>query len=269
MLHHKNISENNRNQKERAITQTQQSAHANDDDKYSTMMRNKERIVTLWKERQRRKAPRQQGTEVQALKQLERNRSSIGYPKEGFEVKIEFSLLYAMLSAPDTYPAEVVHAMVDEEDFTQYMTTKDGATSYAQLSAILAYAAETNPPEDAKEELSVSQKLCKKILQTVVRYAEANELDRETEIDELLTPVKKVARERIERKELAAILPLYLGYSAALLTANPLPLLVGAMGLAAAPGSAQEMQNMDKIMNETERKTDIERTGLLDEGEDF
>lgn len=233
------------------------------------MLRN-HRVVQLWKERQRRNAPRMQGTEAKALHQLERNRSSIGYPEGGFEIKIEFSLLYAMLSAPDTYPREVVQAHLKEEDFLPYLATKNGKDSYAQLSAILAYAAETNPPAAGmSEDQSVSQKLCKKILATVVKYAEAHDLDRETEIDELLKPVKRVARERIERKELAAILPLYLGYSAALLTANPLPLLVGAVGLAASPGSRVELENMDTIIAETDRASDVERTGLLDEGEDF
>lgn len=228
-------------------------------------MRKEPRIVKLWKERQKRKAPRMQGTEAKALEQLERNRNSIGYPADGFEIKIEFSLLYAMLSAPDTYPREVVHAMVAEEDFTQYMTTTKGDINYSQLSAILAYAAETNPPTDSvSEEKSVSQKLCKKILSTVIKYAEENDLDRETEINELLKPVKKVARERIEKKELTAILPLYLGYSAALITANPIPLLVGAMGLAAAPGTSGEIENMDTIIAETDRAADVEQTGLLD-----
>jgi hypothetical protein len=235
-------------------------------------MLRKQRIVEMWKERQRRNAPRMQGTETFSLQQLERNRAAFDYPKEGFEVKIEFSLLYAMLSAPDTYPAEAVRAMIDETDFTEYMTTKDGQTKYGQLSAILSYAAETNPATVSSantSEGSVAQKLCKKILQTVVRYAEEHELDRQTEINEVLTPVKRVARDRIERKELQAILPLYLGYSAALLTANPLPLLVGAMGLAAAPGNRTELENMDAILSETDRKSDVERTGLLDEGEDF
>jgi hypothetical protein len=236
------------------------------------MLRQQRKIVEMWKERQRRNAPRMQGTETFSLQQLERNRTAFGYPEEGFEVKIEFSLLYAMLSAPDTYPAEALRAMIEETDFIEYMTAKDGQTSYAQLSAILSYAAETNPPTVSTTNVSegtVAQKLCKKILQTVIRYAEEHELDRQTEIDEVLTPVHRVARDRIERKELAAILPLYLGYSAALLTANPLPLLVGAMGLAAAPNNRTEMENMDAIIGETNRKSDIERTGLLDEGEDF
>ena len=108
-----------------------------------------------------------------------------------------------------------------------------------------------------------------KILRTIIKYAEEHELDRETEIDELFKPVRRVATQRIEKKELQAILPLYLGYSAALLTANPLPLLAGAMGLMAAPSNQADIQNVEHIIAETDRAADVERTGLLDEGDEF
>lgn len=249
-------------------------------------------LAKMWRERQLKNKPRMQGTECIALEQIERNRTAFRYPKDGFEQKIEFSLLYAMLSSPDTYPKEVVHTMVDEEDFLQYIHTTNGDVSYAQLSAILAYAAECNPADiratalanavtgggekkqdetdNTKEVIPVSQKLCKKLLRAVVRYAEQHEptLDRETEISELLTPVKRVAAKRIEKKELQAILPLYIGYSAALLTANPLPLIVGAMGMASAPSSQSEMDNVNTIITDSVRVADVERTGLLDEEEE-
>jgi len=162
-------------------------------------------LAKSWRERQRKNQPRMQGTESKALQQLERNKKDFAYSGDGFEQKIEFSLIYAMLSAPDTYPREVVHQMLDEEDFEQYIHTKDGQVSYAQLSAILAYAAETNPSttnitvpttnktttvdqfklqqekqegggeeeEDnydiQKNDVTVSQKLCKRILRMIVR----------------------------------------------------------------------------------------------------
>ena len=245
-------------------------------------------LAKMWRERQRKNQPRMQGTESKALEQLERNRSAFRYPKDGFEQKIEFSLLYAMLSAPDTYPKEVVQAMIDEEDLLQYIHTKNEDVSYAQLSAILAYSAENNPTttasakttfeteeeaskinDDVKQPISISQKLCKKILRTVIKYAEEHDLDRETEIDELFKPVRRVATQRIEKKEFQAILPLYVGYSVALLTANPLPMIAGAMGLAAAPSSSADIQNVEHIIAETDRAADVERTGLLDEGDDF
>ena len=244
-------------------------------------------LAKLWRERQLKNQPRMQGTESKALEQLERNRSAFRYPVDGFEQKIEFSLLYAMLSAPDTYPKEVVQAMVDEEDFLQYIYTKNSEdVSYAQLSAILAYSAENNPTvaaatntsqtgednnnnDDVKQPISISQKLCKKILRTVIKYAEEHDLDRETEIDELFKPVRRVATQRIEKKELQAIIPLYVGYSVALLTANPLPMIAGAMGLMAAPSNSADIQNVEHIIAETDRAADVERTGLLDEGDDF
>lgn len=242
-------------------------------------------LAKMWRERRRKNQPRMQGTESKALEQLERNRTAFRYPKDGFEQKIEFSLLYAMLAEPDTYPKEVVQATIDEEDFLQYIHTKNEDVSYAQLSAILAYSAENNPTattaaktaasekeaedsNDVKQPISISQKLCKKILRTIIKYAEEHELDRETEIDELFKPVRRVATQRIEKKELQAILPLYLGYSAALLTANPLPLIAGAMGLMAAPSNQADIQNVEHIIAETDRAADVERTGLLDEGDD-
>lgn len=248
-------------------------------------------LVQQWKEHKRRTAPRMQGTEKKALKQLERNRASFDYPKDGFEQKIEFSLIYATLSSPETYPNEVFQKMIDEEDFELYLHTVDGHVSYAQLSAVLAYAAEThrstasrnysqeeepsfegtgdnNNNNNSQEDISIPQILCKKILKTVVRYAEEHDLDRETELDELLSPVRKVAAERAEKNELRSMIPFYLGYTAALVTGNPLPLLLGTVGMASTSArNEDEWKNMNTIIKETDRKADIERTGLLDEEE--
>lgn len=235
----------------------------------------------LWKEKQRKDAPRMQGTESKALEQLQRNSKAFRYPECGFVDPIESTLLYAMLSAPDTFPSEAVQQMIEEEDFTIYMHTKDETVSYAQLSAILAYSAECNPStttkgnnqnismtnvnESADKKLSVSQFLCKRVLKTVIDYAEDNDLDRETELNELLEPVKTVAQQRAEKSDVKHMLPFYLGYSASLLTANPIPLLVGTMGMAAMAGdNREELENIDTIISETDRVTDVERTGLLD-----
>merc|ERR1740124_368933 len=97
-----------------------------------------------------------------------------------------------MLATPDTYPQTVINAMVEEEDFTEYIHTINGDVSYAQLSALLAFSAEINElnadsfskREQEKtdtEDVSVSKKLCKKILRVVVQYAEKNNLDRGNE----------------------------------------------------------------------------------------
>jgi len=241
----------------------------------------------MWRRSRRSKQPRRQRTETKSLEQLEKNRISFHYPKDGFVVKVEFSLLYAMLiAAPETYPIETVHAMVEEEDFIQYVHTKNGDVSYAQLSAILACSAEIKSQgikshdmnssstgeegtDDRRKVQSAPQKLCKKILQVVLQYAEENNLDRETEIDDLLVPVKRVTTQRIAKKEIQAMVPFYLGYSAAVLTANPLPLIFGAAGLFAAPNTNHEVKNMEHIVVETGRSSCVETAGLLDEGEDF
>lgn len=233
----------------------------------------------MWKIRRRRSHPRKQGTESKALKQLERNRKSFRYPEDGFAQKIEFSLLYTMLATPDTYPQEVINAMVEEEDFMEYIYTTNGDASYAQLSALLAFSAEINEldansssREEGKtdhENISVSKKLCQKILKAVVQYAQQNNLDRGTELDDLLSSVKRVVTRRVTKKEMKAIVPFYVGYSVALLTANPLPLLVGAMGTATAARSHVEIQNVEHIIMESDRVGDVETTGLLDEEEEY
>ena len=66
-----------------------------------------------------------------------------------------------------------------------------------------------------------------------------------------------------------AVLPFYVGYSAALLTGNPLPLILGAMGVAASPKSNDDVKNMEHIITQTDRVAGVETAGLLDEGEDF
>lgn len=226
-----------------------------------------------------REKPHRQGTESKAIEQLERNRSSFKYPDGGFVQKIEFSLVYAMLAAPETFPTAAMLAQIEETEFLQYIYTTEGDVSYAQLSAILAHAAETNPANKntvARGEAevdddpipSVSQKLVKKILKTVLQYAQEKDLDRETEVEDLLSPVKRVTHKRIENKSLKAILPFYLGYSAALLTANPLLLLVGVMGTAVAPHGEEEIANVEHIIMETDRASCVETAGLLDEEED-
>jgi hypothetical protein len=288
----------------------------------------------MWKERQLRNQPRQQGTELFAMQQLANNRTLFHYPTppHDFEHKIEYSLLYAMLSSAgpsksktktNVYPTEVVLAAIDDEDFTTYMcmcmpsptsttsissalastgttmgdTQEDDSDdpthnhtsnpnhlknniSYKQLSAILSYSAEqsphdatANPKDDQNKDnmtpsISIAQKLCKKILHTVVTYAQEHDLDRQHEIEELLRPVQRVAQQRIDKKELAALLPFYLGYSAALLTGNPIPLFLAIGMVTNVSGNRNEIQNMDTVLNEADRKADVERTSLLDEIEE-
>ena len=265
------------------------------------------------------------GTEAKAIEALHRNQQLFRYPKEGFSVKIEYSLLWAMIrDGTETFPSQVVKNAIEEEDFYEYMVVEDSGkpneknpsarqsaessegshaeeeedrVSYAQLSAILSLSAEkmeknnasqnaynsqssnetlpsrrSNILQDRKsndeDDTTVPELLCKRILQAVVRYAERHGLDRETELTELLAPVKRVAEARASKTELRAILPLYAGYTAALLTGNPLPMLVGAVAMSKVPDNSHELENMHSIEKQTSRAADVERAGLLDEAED-
>lgn len=256
---------------------------------------------SMWPRRRRRRRPPQNGpvgTEKIALQQMERNRKIFKYPSEGFVQKIEYSLLYNMVSSPNVYPEDVVQQHIQDEDLYQYLVVDAKQTSssssrqqdddeegeeepdvvsYAQLSAILALSAEKFPPpadednnvpqQQAKPKQSISQTLCKKVLQLIINYAEEHDLDRQHELRELLDPVERHAVRRNDRKSLQLMLPFYVGYTASLLTLNPLPMLAGAAAMTAMGdgGIAEETQNVQSIQSETNRRADIERTSLLDE----
>eukprot|EP00980_Cylindrotheca_fusiformis_P003337 scaffold746_cov123-Cylindrotheca_fusiformis.AAC.25 len=215
---------------------------------------------------------------------MKKNREFFHYPAHSrFVSPIETSLLYSMIEeGPAVYPEEVVFKYIDEEDFTVYLpmtpllsansprrnTTEDEADpkiSYAQLSAILALAAEKFPPRNNVEE-SISQRLCKRVLSCVIKYAEDNNLDRQAEIQELLAPVEAHTSKRSAKAELRQAVPFYLGYAASLVTANPLPMLVGLSVMATRNQKAEkEIENMNSITKETYRRADVEKTSLLDE----
>ena len=94
------------------------------------------------------------GTEATALANLEKNKKLFKYPDPGvFLHRIEYSLLYSILAAPEVYPEGVVREHIQqEEDFIKYielvpmkvrnhgMEEEIERTSYAQLSALLALA---------------------------------------------------------------------------------------------------------------------------------
>ena len=82
-------------------------------------------------------------------------------------------------------------------------------------------------------------------------------------------PVEKYSLARNNKEALHQILPFYVGYAASLITANPIPMLVGAtvMGVR-GDKSEKERQNMVSITNETNKIADIETAGLLDEVDD-
>jgi hypothetical protein len=133
----------------------------------------------------------------------------------------------------------------------------------------LALSVEKFPPvpesaadADRQANQSIPQKLCKKVLQCIVEFAEEHGLDRQSEIREVLTPVERY----VERRNDKALLPFYLGYAASIVTANPLPMLVGAASIIAKGDKLEEEnRNLQSIASETERRADVEKTGLLDE----
>jgi hypothetical protein len=222
------------------------------------------------------------GTQAKALKHLEKNRSAFHYPEDSrFVSPIEHALLYSMIDeGPAVYPEEVVLIHINEEDFTIYLpvTTPSSNSireriedetsqkiSYAQLSAILALSAENFPPTKEVKE-SISQVLCKRVLSCVIKYAEENDLDRQAEIQELLEPVQAYTLNRSAKAELRGALPFYLGYAATLITANPIPMLVGFSVMSSGNEKIEkEKENMRSITKETNRRADVEKTSLLDE----
>lgn len=241
------------------------------------------------------------GTEATALANLEKNKKIFKYPKpDGFVTKIEYSLLYSMISAPDVYPEEVVLEHVAQEDFSVYLEalpykqqrqqddatmTKEERISYAQLSALLALAVQNFPPRQEKngnneqknesnqslnKQISVSQTLCKAVLQCVLRYAENNDLDRKAEMDELMEPVEVYSKNCNEKETMKQVLPFYLGYAATIVTANPLPLVAGGLIMTSMDAKRidDRSENIRVIESEKERRADKEMTSLLDEADD-
>lgn len=231
---------------------------------------------------QRGSGPPLVGTQAKAIENMEKNRRDFHYPEHSrFVSPIEHSLLYSMIDeGPVVYPEEVVLNYIDEEDFTMYlpMTTASSGSmqhqgeegtsqkiSYAQLSAILALAAEKFPPNNESKD-SISQKLCKRVLSCVIKYAEGNDLDRQAELQELLDPVQRHTMNRSAKAELRQAVPFYLGYAATIITANPIPMLVGFSVMTSGNEKIEkERENLSSITKETSRRADVEKTSLLDE----
>ena len=190
--------------------------------------------------KQRSKIPEAVGTEAEAQKNQQRNARDFRYPKSGFVTPIEYTLLYAMLAVPQVYPIPVMLDTIAQEDFREYMlvrppdNARDGEAeediySYAQLSALMNLAAERWPPprtpaagseadaddhDDEGPRRSVPQVLCRAVLQTVVRHAEENELDREAEVQELLEPLSRLNEKKADNAAWSVVVPMYLGLGA-------------------------------------------------------
>jgi len=162
---------------------------------------------------------------------------------------------------------------------TMQQSEEEKLVSYGQLSALLALSAAKNPPraspeqsstteaESGNQTLSVGETLCRKLLRTITRYADAHSLDREHEIRELLDPIERRCAMRNEKEALKQLLPAYAGYTVSLLTGNPLPLLIGAAALTGPDPMVEENTNVHGFRGLGSRTGDMETAGLLDENE--
>lgn len=213
------------------------------------------------------------GTEAIAAASESINSKHFQYPASGFVSRIEHSLLYAMIREPDIFPTDTVAKAVDEEDFTIYFyvrpkpgtTIREYEVSYAQLTALLAMAG-----EEWAHDSDIPPKLCRKISQAVLRYADQHGLDRKTEMDDLLQPLYKYVMRR-EAKQSAKMLPWLLpALGATVVTGNPLPMYAAFMA-----GNILESKNIDKGATSTantgrmvesgERAASVEQASLLEE----
>jgi hypothetical protein len=241
------------------------------------------------------------GTEAIAQQQYTKNQRDFRYPPSGFGTKIEYSLLYAMVSRPDVYPATAVRDAIRAEDFTEYIwlvpTNASSSasqrtldqndppeSSYAQLCAILSLAVNKWPPPQpqpfeqndvsnptnaavaaAADPLNIAQILCKALIHCVVRHAEEYNLDREHEVKDLLEPLERVTLARGRQTALAAVLPAYVGLGASILAGgNPLPFWIGyAMSINAVANQERELANFRDIATTTTRQAHPETASLL------
>eukprot|EP00986_Skeletonema_menzelii_P018045 scaffold24064_cov137-Skeletonema_menzelii.AAC.8 len=172
-----------------------------------------------------------------------------------------------------------VHPNNNESQTAQQSEKEEQRVSYGQLSALLALSAAKNPstasPEQSSTQeakpndqtLSVGETLCRKLLRTITRYADAHSLDRNNEIREFLDPIERRCAIRNEKAALQQLLPAYAGYTVSLLTGNPLPLLIGAAALTGPDPMMEENTNVHGFRGLGSRTGDMETAGLLDEDE--
>jgi hypothetical protein len=213
------------------------------------------------------------GTEAVAAASERINSKYFKYPENGFVSRIEYSLLYAMIREPDIFPTDAVTKIIEEEDFSNYFyvrpkpgtTIREYQVSYAQLTALLALVG-----EEWAHHSDIPPLLCRKISQSVIRYADRHGLDRKTEIDDLLQPLHKYATQR-EAKQLAKMLPwLVPALGATVVTGSPLPVYFAYMAsnivesVNIEKGSTSSA-NTDHMLESGERAANIEHTSLLEE----
>lgn len=213
------------------------------------------------------------GTEAVAAASQLINSKHFRYPPQGFVSRIEHSLLYAMIREPEIFPVVTVLKAMDDEDFTIYLyvrpkpgtMTAEYDVSYAQLTALLALAGEEWPHES-----DIPPTLCRKVSQSVIRYADQHGLDRQTEIDELLQPLYKYAMRREARQSLKLLPWLVPALGASVVTGNPLPVYAAFMASNLVESSniekgATSTANTDRMIESGARAAIVEHAPLLDE----
>ena len=203
----------------------------------------------------------------------------------------------------DASNRQIENEEVDAANQSSAQSNEERRVSYAQLSALLSLSSEKNPSRatpdeqprrsssnnessanrsnsnnignintnntsaasDDKPKLSIGQTLCRKLLKTITRYSDANNLDRQTEISEFLNPIERRCQLRNEKAALQQLLPAYAGYTISLMTGNPLPLLIGAAALTGPDPMVEENSNVRGFQAKAGRVGDMETAGLLDE----
>ena len=119
---------------------------------------------------------------------------------------------------------------------------------------------------------NVGKVLCKALLKCIVRYAVQNDLDRESELRQFFNPVETYSIKRENKAVLRHVMPMYIGYTASILTANPIPIMVGvsmSLGDRMLMKTANERSNVNSFAVESSRRANPEKASLLEEGEDL
>jgi hypothetical protein len=216
------------------------------------------------------------GTEAVAIESQRLNAEHFKYPPSGFVTRVEHTLVYTMIRESKIFPPATVIQAIEEEDFGIYFYVRPqpGQTggelqvSYAQLTALLALAGEEWPHDS-----DVPQVLCRKISNRVLKYADAHNLDRKTELDELLKPLYEYAVRR-EAKQSAKMLPwLIPALGATLVTGNPLPFYAAFIATQMANNNniekgAASAAHTDLMLDRGQRVANVEQASLLDEAYD-
>lgn len=212
------------------------------------------------------------GTEAVAMESQRLNAHHFKYPSSGFVTRIEHTLLYTMIRESKIFPATTVFQAIDEEDFGVYFFVRpepgqsgELKVSYAQLTALLALAGEEWPHDS-----EVPQLLCRRISNRILKYADAHQLDRKTELDDLLQPLYEYAMKR-EAKQSAKMLPwLIPALGATMVTGNPLPFYAAFVATQMVHNNSIEKgaasaAHTDQMLDRGHRAADVEQASLLDE----